>query len=453
VPEVGPAIDRVRAAIRDSGLVPEASRGVVMLSGGPDSTAMLVGLVRLLGPDGLVAIHLNYGLRSDSDDDQDACDRTCRQLGVELIVRRPGQRDGNMHDWARRERYRAAESLRSERDLEWIAVGHTSTDLAETVLYRLASSPGTRALAAMPARRGDLIRPLLALDRATVRTAAIESGLPFVDDLSNLDPSFARSRIRGEVLPVLEDINPAAVENIVRTRREVEEESGLVGSIAEGLISRDSDGEPIIAAGVLAEAHPAVARHAIRMLVEVATAGHGSASIPRTAEIRRLCGRPEGGSVDLGGGVTIAVESGMVVVLESGEIRQGPEPAILDLPGEVEWGAWRLAAERIPGPVRARGPEVATLDAAGLPDRIEVRAWCEGDRIRQLGMAGSKPVADILAERGIRRTERRTHPVVVAAGEVVWVPGMAVADRLRIAPDTPEVVLLTADRSGNTGAP
>jgi tRNA(Ile)-lysidine synthase len=189
------------------------------------------------------------------------------------------------------------------------------------------------------------------------------------------------------------------------------------------------------------------------MLVEVAIAGHGSASIPRTAEIRRLCGRPEGGSVDLGGGVTIAVESGMVVVLESGEIRQGPEPAILDLPGEVEWGAWRLAAERIPGPVRARGPEVATLDAAGLPDRIEVRAWCEGDRIRQLGMAGSKPVADILAERGIRRTERRTHPVVVAAGEVVWVPGMAVADRLRIAPDTPEVVLLTADRSGNTGAP
>ena len=196
---------------------------MVMLSGGPDSTAMLVGLVRLLGSDGLVAIHLNYGLRSDSDEDQAACDRTCRQLGVELIVRRPGQRDGNMHDWARRERYRAAESLRSERDLEWIAVGHTSTDLAETVLYRLASSPGTRALAAMPARRGHLIRPLLALDRATVRTAAIESGLPFVDDPSNLDPSFARSRIRGEVLPVLEDINPAAVENIVRTRREVEE--------------------------------------------------------------------------------------------------------------------------------------------------------------------------------------------------------------------------------------
>lgn len=448
-----PALERVVSAIRDSDLIPEDGSGVAMLSGGPDSTALLAGLVRLLGPDRVVAVHLAYGLRPESELDRATCERTCRELGVELVTGAPGPREGNMHDWARRERYRAAETIRAERGLDWIATGHTSTDLAETVLYRLASSPGTRALAAMPARRGTVVRPLLALDRATVRAAATGSGLAFVDDPSNADPSFARSRVRAEVIPVLEGINPAAVANIVRTRGEVEEESDLVSSIARGLISKDPDGDPFIPAGDLVEAHPAVARHAIRLLAEAATSFAAPSSVTRTAEVRRICGRPEGGSIDLGGGVSIVVESGSVRAFGSLP-DPGPDPVVLELPGEAEWGRWRFVAEGLPGPVPPRGPEVATLDASGLPGRrVEVRAWSEGDRIRQLGMEGSKPVADILAERGVGRTGRRRHPVVVAGDEVVWVPGVAVAERLRIAPDTREVVLLRADRFDSTGAP
>lgn len=451
--EARSALDRVEDAIRDSGLVPDGSRGVVMLSGGPDSTALLAGMVRVAGPRSVAAIHLNYGLRPNSGDDQAACERTCRSLGVELEVAVPGDRAGNLHDWARRERYSAAESLREARRLDWVAAGHTSTDLAETVLYRLATSPGTRALAAMPARRGNLIRPLLALDRSSVRSAAVESGLAFVDDPSNLDPAFARSRIRAEVLPVLEDLNPAAVENIVRTRREVAEESDLVASIAEGLIARDRGGGQFIDAAELGEAHPAVARHAIRLLAACATGQPAPTSVERTAEVRRLCVDPEGGTVVLGRGVEVSVESGQVTARRSGALPVGADPVTLEVPGSVGWGTWQIAAERLPGPVAPRGPEVATLDAAGLPDRVEVRAWSEGDRMRQLGMEGSRPVADLLAERGVRRTERRTHPVVVANGEVVWVPGIAIAGKHRIESDTPEVVLLTASRFDGDPAP
>lgn len=453
MPEAAPALERVVEAIRQAEAIRPGDGVVAMYSGGPDSTAMLAGLVRVLGADGVVALHMNYGLRPDSDEDQAACEGACRSLEVEIYVARPGAREGNLHDWARRERYRAAEGLRAERGLDWIAVGHTSTDLAETVLYRLASSPGTRAMAAMPTRRGRIVRPLLSIDRSEARAAAVEAGLPFVDDPSNLDPYFARSRIRKEVLPVLGEINPGAVGNISRTRDEVEEESGFVSSIAAGLVVRDPAGRPFIAADELIAVHPAVARHAIRLLAEAATSEQAPASIARTAEVRRLCGRPEGGSVDLGGGLSVAVESGAVTAGRSGVLPVGPEPATLDLPGETGWGTWRLSAEKVPGPVRPRGPEVATLDAAALPDRVEVRSWAEGDRIRQLGMSGSKPVADLFAERGVRRGDRSSHPVVVAGEEVVWVPGVAVADRFRIAPDTPEVVLLTADHLDSTGAP
>ena len=428
-----------------------------MLSGGPDSTAMLAGLVRLVGNADVVALHLNYGLRPDSDRDQAACEQACRELGVELEVRRPerphAEGDGNLHDWARQTRYQAAETLAGERRLDWIAVGHTATDLAETVIYRLTSSPGTRAITAMPARRGIVIRPLLGLEREAVRAATVESGLPFVDDPSNLDPSFARSRIRSEVMPVLRDLNPGAVANISRTRREIEEEADLVGSIAAGLISTDDRGQVLIPADELIAAHPAVARHAIRTLAEAATSGIVPVSVDRTSEIRRLCLGSEGGRVDLGAGVSIMVESGKVRAGRTGKGSDRPESVTLDLPGEVEWGGWRLAAERVRGPVRPRGPEVATLDASGLSDRVEVRGWSEGDRIRQLGMDGSKPVSDLFAERGIARSERPSRPVVTAGGEVVWVPGVAIADRLRIASGTREVVLLTADLADDDGAP
>lgn len=428
-----------------------------MISGGPDSVALLAGLVRVVGPGSAIAIHLDYRLRSDSDRDRATCEMVCRELGVEMVVERPDRPDGgpgaNVHDWARRERYGAAEEVRQAHDLDWIAVGHTSTDLAETVLYRLASSPGTRAMAAMPTRRGHVVRPLLALDRATTRRAAVESGLPFVDDPSNADPSFARSRIRGEVLPVLEAINPGTVGNIARTRAEVEQESDLAGLLAGNLLSKDREERSVIPATDLIAAHPAVARHAIRMLAETATGGIVPVSIERTAVIQRLCGEPEGGAVDLGAGVVVLVESGVVTAARVGVVEPVPDPVFLESPGQAGWGKWHLSAEVLNGPVRPRGPEVATLDAAALPDRLEVRGWSQGDRIQPLGMQGSKPVADLLAEHGVGRTSRPVHPVVVAGDEVVWVPGVAVTERLRIGPETPEVVLLTADRPDGTAAP
>ena len=140
-----------------------------MLSGGPDSVGMLWGVVGLLGPGAVTALHVNYGLREGSGLDESLCRELCDGIGVELSVIRAGEREGNLHDWARTVRYGEAERLAEERGLDWIAVGHTRTDLVETVLYRLASSPGTRALRAMPARRGRLVRPLLGLGRDEVR--------------------------------------------------------------------------------------------------------------------------------------------------------------------------------------------------------------------------------------------------------------------------------------------
>src|SRR5262249_6411258 len=122
-------------AVRDSGLIPEPSRGVALVSGGADSAALAAGLVEGLGEDAGVLLNLNYGLRDDSDRDEEVVRELAGALGAELEVERPRLGRGNVQAEAREARYSAAERLRQSRRLDWTATGHTRTDLAETVLY------------------------------------------------------------------------------------------------------------------------------------------------------------------------------------------------------------------------------------------------------------------------------------------------------------------------------
>src|SRR4051794_28915655 len=127
-------LDRVRA----TGL-PEPGRPVVvLLSGGRDSVCLLDVAVALGAQ--VTALHVNYGLRDEADGDQALCEELCARLGVALEVRRAGPPRGNVQAWAREVRYAEAARLG-----DVVAAGHTITDQAETVLYRLAASPGRRA--------------------------------------------------------------------------------------------------------------------------------------------------------------------------------------------------------------------------------------------------------------------------------------------------------------------
>ena len=214
-------------AVRSSGLIDPESGGIALLSGGADSVGLAAALAEVISPQRLVCLHLNYALRADSDEDELVCRRLCERIGVELVVERPELGGGNLQAEARQARYRAAERLRLERGFDWVATGHTRTDLAETVIYRLATSPGRRALLALPPRRGTVVRPLLELSREQVRESVEAAGHPHRDDPTNAEPLYARNRIRNEVLPVLREIGPAVEAAIAETQAELGEEARL----------------------------------------------------------------------------------------------------------------------------------------------------------------------------------------------------------------------------------
>ena len=439
------ALSALARAVRESGLVPEGSRGLVLVSGGADSAAAAAGLVEVAGPDAVTALHLDYRLRPDSDADEATCRELCERLGIDLQVERPVLGGGNVQAEARNARYGAAERLRRSRGLDWVATGHTRTDLAETFLYRLATSPGRRALLGLRAKRGAVIRPLLSLGREEARRLVSEAGLPFRDDPTNLEPIYARNRIRNEVLPVLREIGPDAEATIAETQAELIEESEALERLAsEALAESGAEAAGAVGRDALTGLDPALRRLVLRQLAERAAGRSIPLGRSRGTEIWRLLGEPEGGVVELGGGVEARIEHGHVR-FAAGRIEEPPEAA-LTVPGVCRFGAWEVRAEIERGVPRAEGPDLAVLDPSALGEVVIVRSWREGDRMRPLGLGGSKSLQDLFTDRKVPRSLRRALPVVASGDRIAWIAGVAVSEEFAAKPGSSESAVISAAR-------
>jgi tRNA(Ile)-lysidine synthase len=437
------ALSALARAVRESGLIPEGSRGIVLVSGGADSAATAAALVEVLGPEAVTALHLNYGLRTDSDRDEETVWELTARLGIELEVERPALGAGNVQAEAREARYRAAERLRQARGADWIATGHTRTDLAETVLYRLATSPGRRALLGLRPRRGAVARPLLSLGRDQVRRLASDAGLPFSDDPTNAEPLYARNRIRNEVLPVLREIGPEAEATIAETQAELAEEDEALQRAADDVLAESgADAAGAIGRDALERLHPAIRRLAFRRLAERAAGAAVPLGRARADQIWRLINEPEGGVVELGGGVEAQIEGGHV------RFRSGPaaEPAAatLPVPGVCRFGSWEVRAELASGVPAADGPDLAVLDPGALGGALVVRSWREGDRMRPLGLGGSKSLQDLFTDRKVPRSLRHALPVVTSDGRIVWIAGVAISEEFAAQAGASESAVLSA---------
>jgi tRNA(Ile)-lysidine synthase len=424
----------IEAAVRAEGLLEPGRATVVLLSGGRDSVCLLDLATRIAGPGAVAALHVDYGLRPESGADAEHCAALCDALGVALHVRRAGTPEGNRQAWARELRSAGAEELARERDAV-IAAGHTSTDQVETVLYRLAASPGRRALLGMPARSGRLVRPLLSLTREQTAAYCSERGLAWREDASNSSPAYARNRVRHGLLDDLRAIHPAAEANVLRTLATLRDEASVLDAAVDATL-RELGDAPEQAA--LAALPPALARLALQALADGAVE-RAPAVGPRLAELLALGGGRGSAGLDLGGGLRAVAEYGRLCVEPAGP-PAGAEPATLPVPGRAGWAGGELTCER--GPDLPIGD--GTLDAGALArGALEVRAWQPGDRMRPLGLGGTRTLQDLFTDRKVPRARRARWPVITCAGEIAWIPRVATGERYAVGPATRERVRLS----------
>ena len=323
-------VEQVRDAVRKGGLLGgndlPTQPVVAMVSGGRDSVCLLDLTVYLCGAENVRALHVNYGLRGEeSDRDERHCSALCEALGVELEVveaRRGRGETGNLQAWAREVRYGAAMDLAQALDERGrvsgqpravVAAGHTASDQVETILYRLAASPGRRALLGMRAVEGRLVRPLLGLGRAQTGEYCEARGLAWREDESNDSGAYARVRVRHGLGVALRAVHPAAEANVLRTADLLREETELL----DCLVADTLEGRQSIALARLEELKRALARLVVVSLAEQAAGTYVPQAGERVEEILEL-GRRGESRLDLhvGGNVSARIEGGRLSMVK-----------------------------------------------------------------------------------------------------------------------------------------
>ncbi|GAA0550391.1 tRNA lysidine(34) synthetase TilS [Actinomadura livida] len=331
-----PAVAAVRLAVRR--VLEELPEGAMVLaacSGGADSLALAGALAFEAPRAGRQAggVTIDHGLQAGSGERADAVVRTMADLGLDpsgsIAVTVDGT--GGPENAAREARYTALDEAAERLGAAAVLLGHTQGDQAETVLLGLARGSGTRSLSGMPAefrRRSDVLylRPLLELDRATTRRACKAMGLDPWDDPHNVDPAYARVRVRHEALPVLEKtLGPGVAEALARTAKMLREDADYLEEVAARAftdLEAPDDGERVaLRLDGLKEQPRAIRTRVLRMAALKAGSPAGTLAAVHVDAVERLVTAWRGQRhVDLPGGVRAVRRYGKLLLGRTGEV-------------------------------------------------------------------------------------------------------------------------------------
>src|SRR5579859_3030236 len=395
-----PSPEPLAAALESSPLLAPADRILVAVSGGPDSTALLIALQEA-GHD-VTAAHYDHALQPTSAAAAEHVARLCARLGVPLICerRREPMPRGSMQAAARELRYeflvRAARAAGASK----IALAHTADDVVEGTVIHLLRGCGIAGLRGMPAARDVFVRPLLDVWRADVRAFLAVRGVVALEDPANSDERFGRVAVRRTILPALEAARPG----ITRRLRAVASRAAALQEAVE-LSATAAIEDDAIPTASLARLPEPVAAEALETL-------YARSGVKRPALSRR----------HLAAMLRIA--------------RGGPGGRGIDLPGGRRFRVVGSRAQIVPRVTPSMDARLLVKDCSGCdaPGSVHLRRGLDlrlghrrpGLRLRPSASPGTRKLQDLFVDAKVPREDRDGWPLVFAGDRLAWVPGLAV---------------------------
>jgi tRNA(Ile)-lysidine synthase len=459
-------VERAEEAIGRFGLLSGGEAVLVAVSGGQDSVA-LFDVLRQLAPAmrlRLAIAHLHHGLRGAEADGDEALVRRlaesagaafrARRLDVPALARESGR---SFEEAGREARYEFFESVRRELGADVVALGHTASDRAETLLMNLLRGTGLDGLGSIPPKRGHIVRPLILATREETLAHCRRKGLELAVDRTNLAPGHLRNKVRLELLPLLErKYVRGAAAHIARAAELAHEEAQLLGELALQALSEASvesgPGHITLDLGAVGSMPEGLARRVLREAIRATSGDVRDLQYNHVRDIMRLIkGGRTGASLGLPGGVTVERTYGEVRIARHRAVEPSPGSVEVRLPlaGEVAVPALgvRVRSEVHDGKPEAlpRGKSQATVDANAAGEALVVRNWRPGDRFCPLGLGGEKKLQDFFVDAKVPRAERTRVPIVARAdGRIIWVVGHRLDEQAKVLASTSRVLVLTA---------
>ena len=447
-------LNKVQAYIEEHQLLHHDGRYLVALSGGADSVALLLLMLEMGYY--VEAAHCNFHLRGEeSDHDEQFVVQLCESRGVVLHRAHFDTREyARLHHVsiemaARTLRYRYFEQLFQDLQMDGICVAHHRDDSVETLLMNLIRGTGLRGLQGIRPRSQSILRPLLCVSRKDIEQYLQAKGQTFVTDSSNLIDDVVRNKIRLNIIPMLLDINPSAVEHIQQTSeyvsRALEVYDDAIGHQRQQAVVAQTEHRLVLDAECITS-EP--------LLFEILKDYGFNRSQVEDIYERLCCAEDAVGRCFPADDFTLVIDRGQIIV------EQNKEPMkVLVIPEEGNYNLGGYESDNDILPLRAR-PNISVmlfsrpadfmpskerglvhLDAALVKFPLKLRTVAEGDWFVPFGMTGRKLISDYLTDRKVNLLDKRKALVVCdATNAVLWLVGYRTDNRFRVSETTERIL-------------
>ena len=439
-------LKKIAHFIEQHKLLSKDKKYIVALSGGADSVCLLLVLQRL-GYD-VEAAHCNFKLRGEeADRDERFCVELCKKNDIKIHL---VHFDTNFYaishkisiEMAARElRYSYFENLIRDIGADAVCVAHHQNDCAETVILNLVRGTGIQGLAGIQPKRDNIVRPLLCVSRDEIESFLAREGQDFITDSTNLDDLYVRNKIRLNIIPMMEKINPAAVQNIVKTAIRLSEANKVFSHSIEEASMRMSDST---AEGLVIDIEKLKREVSTEYTLFNILKNYGF----NPDQIEAIDSNLEAptGTIYLSESHQLLFDRGKIIVTErsnsaislkipeTGKYVFGDKGETLEVELKTIDSTFTISKDK----------NIATLDARNIQFPLIFRNARNGDRFVPFGMKGSKLVSDYLTDRHRSLNEKRSQMVVEDAdGRIIWLAGERTDNRFRVDAATTEVLIIT----------
>ena len=440
---------KFRETLFKQGMLLPDERVIAAVSGGADSVCMLHLLLEAgFSPS---VIHVQHMLRgAEAERDARFVSALCRRLGLECgiiykdVPALAELKGLSIEEAARILRYEALFESAQKLNIKKIAVAHNINDQAETILLRLIRGSGLAGLAGMqPVRTDGIIRPLMGFTRAEIEQYCSIKGLDYIQDSTNFSEDYSRNYVRGQLIPLMERLNPALCRVLAGSARIMaEDEAYLSGQAAadyKKLAERTETGVILDAEELKKTARPIAAR-IVRFAVEE-VCGLKDITALHIESVLGLLEAQTGKWLPLKRGARACRNYAQLFIGFPQKTEEFCLPFAL---GEFNAGARRITvsmAERL----NARAGEEEYVDFSKVPDGSVLRSRRPGDRIFPLGAPGEKKLKDYLIDKKVPRAQRDKLVLLACSGEVLAVLGMTVSVRACVDENTKNIAVIKVE--------
>ncbi|MBR4720180.1 MAG: tRNA lysidine(34) synthetase TilS [Clostridia bacterium] len=399
--------------VKTHNMIEKGDRVLVALSGGADSVTLLHMLCEISEKYGFSvgAAHVNHKLRDTADRDMNFCKKLCEELNIPLEIlvcdiRKEARENGMSEElYARGVRYGFFNSLGYDK----IATAHNKNDNAETILFNFMRGASTIGLCGIPYTRGNIIRPLLDIQKPEIIAYCKENGYEFVTDETNFTEVYTRNKIRLSLIPQIED---SFNENFVNT---VTENSNLIAYDVDFLdieARKLYNGE--IWADYVKDMHPAMLFRIIQIYYKEKTGAFQNLSVSFVKSIVSLLEKNKTGSqLDLPNGFYAYISYGKLIIEKKEEIPEFEYDLVPDKPLFIsEIGKTVTLVSSANGKIFLKNT-----------DGLKIRNKRRGDIFYPTGMTGKKRLSDYFTDKKIPQKLRNIVPILVKNGDIVSIIG------------------------------